>query len=97
LSPSHSHQVQKVFVAALKTAITWTLEASCQLQEIVPLGYLRDPFILLLLSWPMFGSLELASANWQQPLADPETHRPLPANVCRQASMGAPVSQQITL
>jgi transposase len=73
-----------------------SLLASCQLHEIEPLGYLRDLYCLLP-SWPKSRVLELSPAYWRQTLADPETPRLLAANVYRQASLGAPVPQQITL
>jgi len=73
-----------------------SLLASCQLHEIEPLGYLRDLFCLLP-SWPKSRALELAPAYWRQTLEDPETQRRLSDNVYRQASLGAPVPQQITL
>jgi transposase len=71
--------------AEVNTAFV-SLLASCQLHDIEPWGYLRDLFCLLP-SWPHRRVLELAPANWQKTLEQPDTHQLLVANIFRRASL----------
>jgi transposase len=64
-----------------------TLLASCKLQGIEPLGYLRD-LLCLLPDWPSHDVLELAPVNWRATLARPGVQDALVANVFRQVSLG---------
>lgn len=68
-----------------------TLLASCKLNNVEPLAYLRDLFCLLP-SWPSSRVLELAPAFWKKTFEDADTQQRLAANVFRPFSLNLPVS-----
>lgn len=70
-----------------------TLLASCQLQGVEPLGYLRD-LLCLLPSWPVKRVLELAPAYWKKTVELEEAQQRLAANVFRQVALGAMPAQR---
>jgi transposase len=63
-----------------------SLLASCRLHGIEPWSYLRDLFCLLP-GWPRSRVLELAPANWQATLQQPESQRLLDDHVFRRATL----------
>jgi hypothetical protein len=74
---------------ALANTTFVSLLASCRLNDIEPLGYLRDLFCLLP-SWPRHRVLDLAPAYWQQTLEQVETQHKLDTNVFRRVTLGLP-------
>jgi len=70
-------------------AIFVSLLASARLHGIEPQGYIRD-LLCLIRTWPSDRLLDLAPANWQQTLEQPETQQKLAANVFRRAVLSLP-------
>lgn len=66
-----------------------SLLASCRLHDVEPLSYMRD-LLCLLPSWPHHRLLELAPANWQKTLQQPETQEKLLGNVFRRVLLSSP-------
>ena len=64
-----------------------SLLASCQMNGIEPVGYIRD-LLCLLPSWPKSRVLALAPAYWQETLKQNETQQRLAANVFRRIALG---------
>lgn len=71
-------EVNTIFVSLL---------ASCRLQGIEPLGYMRD-LLCLLPRWPSERVLDLAPVRWNKTLESPEVKRTLEANIFRRAILG---------
>jgi transposase len=64
-----------------------SLLASCSLQKVEPLSYMRD-LLCLLPRWPLNRVLELAPANWQKTLEKREAQEVLEGNLLRRVVLG---------